>query len=151
MNPIEAEPAQLRELSVSDYFDEDPLSATAIEFAVEDLLPGTEVELSIGDRHDDLSAHNGAVKVGVRVIFAGVVMAILPVWFFRREVLEPLLIVRVQAAFVVVDKDTCRNVHGIDEAKTFTNSTLGKAFCNIFGDVEELSAPWNVKPKLLPI
>ena len=103
------------------------------------------------DRHDDFSAHDGAFKVGVRVVFAGVVMAILPVRFFRRQLLEPFFIVRVQTAFVIVDKDTCRDVHGIDEAKTFANSTLCQAFCDIFGDVDELSAPWNVKPKLLPI
>ena len=70
--------------SLSDDLYEHPFSATAIELAIEDLLPRTEVESSIRDRHDDLSAHDGAFKVGVRVVFAGVVVAILPVGVFRR-------------------------------------------------------------------
>jgi hypothetical protein len=139
-----------REL-LSNHLHENPFSAPAVELAIENLLPRTKIELSIRDRHDDFSAHNSAFKVGVRIVFAGVVMTILPVGGLRGQLLEPTFIVRVQTAFVVVDKDTCSDVHGIDQAKTFTNFTLSQAFYDIFGDVDELPAPWNVKPKLLPI
>src|SRR5438046_632307 len=43
--------------SVSDDFYQHPLRSVAVELAVEDLLPGPEVELPLRDGHDDLAAH----------------------------------------------------------------------------------------------
>src|SRR5262245_57608847 len=62
--------------SLPDDLDEHPLGAVAVELAVEDLLPGAEVELPPGDRHDDLPAHDLALEVGVGVVLAGAVVAV---------------------------------------------------------------------------
>ena len=40
----------------TDDLDQHALAAAAIEFAVEDLFPGTEIELAAGDGNDDLAA-----------------------------------------------------------------------------------------------
>src|SRR4051812_49017435 len=45
------------------------LLPAAVELAVEDLLPRTEVELPLGDRHHDLTPHDLAFQVGVGVVF----------------------------------------------------------------------------------
>jgi hypothetical protein len=42
-------------------------------------------------------------------------------------------------------------VHGINEAKTFPDFTLCETFCDLLGDVDELSPPGNVEPKFLSI
>ena len=52
------------------------LVALAVELAVEDLLPRTEVELALGDRDDDFAAHDLALHVRVGVVFAGAVVRV---------------------------------------------------------------------------
>src|SRR5262245_1024256 len=76
--------------SLSDHLDEDALRAPAVELAVEDLLPRTEVELAVRHRDDDLAAHDLALVVGVAVVLArAVVMVALGRRVVRREPLEP--------------------------------------------------------------
>ncbi len=58
-------------------FTRRPLLAAAVEFAVEDLLPGAEVELALGDGHHHLAAHDLAFHVGVGVVLAGAVVLVL--------------------------------------------------------------------------
>ena len=41
---------------VPDDLDQDAFLSTAVEFSVEDLLPGAEVQMSVGYRNDDLAA-----------------------------------------------------------------------------------------------
>ena len=57
-------------------FHHDPLRPLAVELAVEDLLPGTEVELTLGNGDDYFPSHDRALKVGVAVIFTGQVMLV---------------------------------------------------------------------------
>jgi len=59
--------------------NDDPLVALPVELGVENLLPRAEVELAIGDRHNDLMVDDQRFEVSVAVIFAGlVVLVILP-------------------------------------------------------------------------
>ena len=58
---------------LADDLDQDALAAASVEFAVEDLLPGAEVEAAVRDGDDDLAAHDLALEVGVGVVLAGVV------------------------------------------------------------------------------
>ena len=51
-----------------------PLPPLAIELGVEDLLPRPEIQLAVGDRHDDLVPHDRALEVRVGIVFAGLVM-----------------------------------------------------------------------------
>ena len=89
-----------------DDLHQHPLRPAAVELAVEDLLPRAEVELALGDGHDDLPAHDLPLHVGVGVVLAG---AVVVVGFGRRvergQLLQPLLVVVVQARLVVVDED----------------------------------------------
>ena len=56
------------------------VSAATIKFIVEDMLPGTWVQLPIGDCYDDLTTHDLSFVVGIRVVFAStIVKNILPV------------------------------------------------------------------------
>src|SRR5262245_21981125 len=56
--------------SLAEYLDQDPLAALAVKLEVEDVFPGSEMQLSIGDRHDHLAAHNLALQVCVCVVFS---------------------------------------------------------------------------------
>ena len=52
----------------TDYFYKHPLSSSAVEFSVEDLLPGSEIEPAFGNRHDDFASHNLSFHVGIGVV-----------------------------------------------------------------------------------
>src|SRR5262245_12379812 len=109
-----------------DDLDQHPLGAAAVELAVEDLLPGAEVEPAAGDGDDDLAAHHLALVVGVGVVLAGAVVAVaLRAGVERRQLLEPALVVLVQAGLVVVDEDARRDVHGVDQAEALAHAALG--------------------------
>ena len=91
-----------------DDLHQDALSSAAIELTVEDLFPRAEVELALGDGHDDLAAHDLAFHVGVGVVLAGAVMAVLAGRRVRGEFFKPLVVVGEQALFIVVDVDAGR-------------------------------------------
>jgi hypothetical protein len=59
-----------------DDLDQHALGASTVELAVEDLLPGAEVEFPLGDRHNDLSAHHLPLHVSISVVLAGAVVPV---------------------------------------------------------------------------
>ena len=73
------------------------LRPAAVELAVEDLLPRAEVEPALGDGDHDLAAHDLALQVGVGVVLAGPVVAVRGVRLVRRELLQPRVVIVVQA------------------------------------------------------
>jgi hypothetical protein len=78
----------------------------AVELAVENLLPGAEVEFPLRDGDDDLPTHDLPLQVGVGVILAGAVVVVVGgVGVEGCELLQPHAEVMVQAALVVVDKN----------------------------------------------
>jgi hypothetical protein len=88
--------------SPPDDLDPRALAAPGAELAVEDLLPGAEVELSVGDGNDDLAAHHLALEVGVAVVLTCAVVALVAGGCVGRQFLEPVLVVLVQAGLVVI-------------------------------------------------
>ena len=50
---------------------------SAVELAIEDLLPRSEIELAFGDGQDDLVMDEQALQVAVAVRLAGAVMAVI--------------------------------------------------------------------------
>lgn len=60
----------------ADYFDEHAFPAAAVEFAVENLFPGTEIEFAFGDGDNDFAAHDLAFEMRVGVVFAGPVVSV---------------------------------------------------------------------------
>src|SRR5262245_56439415 len=74
-NPPMSGPFSYRSrVSLAEDLDQDSLRPAAVELAVEDLLPGAEVELAVGDGDDDLAAHDLPLHVGVGVVLAGAVV-----------------------------------------------------------------------------
>src|SRR5215210_3018247 len=62
--------------SVSQNLDHQPLAAAPVELGVEDRLPGTEVQPAVGDRQDHLMMDQEVLEVGVAVVLAAAVVAV---------------------------------------------------------------------------
>src|SRR5688572_15102580 len=124
--------------SVAEHLDQHPLRAPAVELAVEDLLPGTEVELAPRDGHHHLAPHHLALHVRVGVVLSRAVVAIA----LRRRVegrqrLEPPRVVLVQPRLVVVDEDAGRDVHGVDQHDPLRDAAAAHRRLDLGGDVAE--------------
>ncbi len=52
----------------ADDFNQDAFASPSVKFPVKDLLPGTKIELSIGDGDDDLAPHDLAFDMGIAII-----------------------------------------------------------------------------------
>ena len=68
--------------------NKDPLISSAIELPIKNLLPWAEIESSLCDGYNDFSPHNGALQVGIRIVFRTIVL-VLSVWLFRCQLFEP--------------------------------------------------------------
>jgi hypothetical protein len=79
----------------------------AVELSVEDLLPWPEIERTARNGNNDLTTHHLSLQVRVPVVLACPVVAIGADRLMRRQFLEPLLVIRVQTALVVVES-VCR-------------------------------------------
>jgi hypothetical protein len=101
--------------SFSDNLDQHPLPAPSIELAVKDLLPGAEIEATIGDRHHHFSPHDLPLEVCVAVVLAGAVVPVAPDRLVGGQFFQPVVVILVQAAFVVVDEHRRGDVHGVDQ------------------------------------
>src|SRR6266446_883929 len=85
-------------------FNDDSFVALPVEFGIENLLPGAEIEFPVGDRDDDLVMNDQRFEVRVSVVFAGLVMlVILPE---GSERFQPLVDVFNESALIVVDIDS---------------------------------------------
>jgi hypothetical protein len=102
--------------------DQHPLAPATVEFPVKDLLPGAEIQPAPADRHHHLTAHHLALHLCDGVVLAGIVVPVLRDGLVWGELLQPALVVLVQAGFVVVDKDGGGNVHGVNQRFTIPTS-----------------------------
>src|SRR5438445_813774 len=78
-----------RASSLADDFHEHALAAATVEFAVKDLFPRAEVELSVRDRDDDLPPHHLPFEVSVSIVLTSEIMVVLRSRFVRSELFEP--------------------------------------------------------------
>src|SRR5262249_33292527 len=69
----------------------------------------------------------------------------------RGELLQPLLVILVQSAFVVVDEDRRRDMHRIHENESFPDAAFANALSDLRRDVDETSPGRNVEPEFLSI
>jgi len=111
-------------LLVPDDLDQNALRSPPIEFTVEDSLPRSEVESTVGDGNDDFAAHDLSFVMGVAVILARAVVFVAADWFMWGKFFEPAFVIIVQSALIVVYEDACGYVHGIYEAQSFADATL---------------------------
>ena len=131
--------------------NQDALPATTVELTVEDLLPGTEVQLTAGDRDDYLTAHDLPLQMGVSVVLAGAVVAIMADGLVRSQPLQPILIVLMEATFIIVDEHRSGYVHSVDECESLHDIALSQTILNLGRDVDEGPAPGNIEPEFLSV
>src|SRR5579863_9832025 len=79
--------------SLPDDLHQRPFLPAAIELAVKNLLPGTEVQPPLGHGHHHLASHDLAFHVGVGVVLAGTVVQILRDGLVGRQGFQPLVVV----------------------------------------------------------
>ena len=132
--------------SSSDDFYEHPFLPSPVKLAVENLLPGTEIEFPFGHGHDDLPTHNLPLQVSIPVVFPCAVVAIIGNRLVRGKFLQPLLVILMQAGLVVINEDGSGDVHGIHEHETFADLALLQASLNLRGNVDEGPSLRNMKP-----
>ena len=133
----------------ADDFDQDAFAAFAVEFAVEDLFPGAEIEFAGGDGANNLTAHDGAFEMGVGVVFAGVIVVILGIRLFGGEFFEPAFPVFEETGLIVVDENGGGDVHGVDEDEAIFDAGGLDGFLDVAGDVDEAAAVGEVEPEFL--
>src|ERR1035441_6571515 len=131
----------------SDDLNQRAFLASAVELAVEDLLPRSKVELAAGDGNHHFASHHLPLHVRVRIVFAGAVVPVLRGRLVGREPFEPFLVIRVQARLIVVDEHGSRDVHGIDQHQTFLDTAFPEAVFHLPCDIEERAPAGNLKPQ----
>ena len=62
--------------SLSYYLDQHSLFSSAVEFAVENLFPGPEIQFAFGNSYDDFAAHGLTLEMSVGVVFTGSIVQI---------------------------------------------------------------------------
>src|SRR6476660_7483119 len=85
--------------------------ALAVPFAIENPLPGSQIEPALGDRNDYFVTNGERTKVRRGVVLTGSAVMPIVVRIPGRDVFEPLQDVLPQIRFVVVDEDRSRYVH----------------------------------------
>jgi len=87
-------------------FQQDSLGTLPVEFAVKDLLPRTEVQLSLRDGDDDFASHDLPFQMRVRVVFSRSVVVVDPrIGVERSKLFQPGAEIVMQPGFVIVDED----------------------------------------------
>src|ERR1035437_854574 len=129
------------------YFNDDSFVALAVEFGIENLLPGAEVKFPVGDWDDDFVVNDQRFQVRVSVVFSGLVMLI--VLAEGGERFQPLVDVFDQAALVVVDVDPGGNVHGGNEDHPVFDSRLFQGALDLRGQVNVGALGFRVQGQVL--
>jgi hypothetical protein len=79
------------------------LAPYPVELAIEDLLPGTEIQPAVRHRYHHLAPHHLTLEVGICVVLAGSVVPVLTRRLVRGEALQPGLVIVV---FLSLEKPT---------------------------------------------
>jgi hypothetical protein len=84
----------------------------------------------------------------VSVVFAGPVVSIGACRSVRSKFFQPHLIIVMQARFIVVDEHRRGDVHGVDQTKTFRDTTPLNEFLDFRCDVDEPASIRHFKPEM---
>ena len=114
----------------ANYFDQHPLPPPAIEFPVEYLLPGAEIELSFCHGNDDLPAHHLPLQVPIGIVFTNVV-AILVNRFMGSDRFKPYIEIIMESWLIIVNKHRSSDMHGIHEGESLLDATLIEALLHL--------------------
>jgi hypothetical protein len=105
----------------ADDLDQHALAAPSVELAIKNLLPRTKVEFTRRDCDYNLPPHDLALHMGIGIVLAGSVVTVARDWLMRCQPFQPSFVVGVQSPLIIVDKNGCGNVHGIDERYALLN------------------------------
>jgi len=131
------------------YLDNDAFRALPVEFRVIDLLPRPEIQLPIRHRNDHLMVNQQALQVRIAVRLAGAVMAV--ILAKRRQFFQPLVDVRQQSVFGVVDPNARRNVHGRNQNHAVADSALFESGVHLLGNVDVLAMLFGVENEMFGV
>jgi len=134
-------------VSFSNDLYEYSLLSPAVELVVKDVLPRSEVQLSVSDCYHNLTAHDLPLMVGIGVILACAVVVV-TVWrgIEGSQFLEPLVVVAMQARLVVVDEYARRYVHRVYEHKAVLNAAFRDRFLDVSMDRNDGPPLRNIHP-----
>src|SRR5437762_14165059 len=65
-----------RHALLANNFHQRSFSSSAVEFAIEDLLPRPEIQLPFANRHDNFATHNLALQMRVGIIYPGTMRSV---------------------------------------------------------------------------
>src|SRR5215467_3582843 len=137
--------------SFTHNFYENALFTTAVEFAVEYLLPGAKVQPPCANRDHDFPAHYLPFNVGIRIVLTGAIVQVICGRLMRGKLFQEFLVVLEQTALVVVDENRSSNVHRVNQDQSFFYAALAQTFLDLWGDVDESPSRRDVEPKLSSI
>lgn len=128
------------EVSLPDDLDQHSLITTPVELTVENLLPGAQVQATIGHGHGDIPAHNHSLMMRIAVVLTSAVVQVAVDRGMGRQLLQPALVVLMQARFIVVDEHRGGDVHGVDQTKSFLDARFSNDLFDMVGDTDEIHA-----------
>jgi hypothetical protein len=123
----------------------------SVELAVDYLFPGAEIEITVGNGDDNFPAHDLTLQVCIAVVLARTVMAIPGDGFVGSKPFKPVFIILMEAPFVIVDENLCRDVHGIDQHQPFLDPAFDQAGLDLRCNVEKGPPVRKIEPKFLTI
>ena len=107
------------------YFNQKPFSTFTVKLIVKNMLPWSQMKLSICNRYNNFTPHDLPFKVCIGIVFISI-MAILTMGFFRGKFFQPYLIVMVKPGLIIIDKDRCCYMHSVYKYKSILNAAF---FC----------------------
>src|SRR6185369_3629534 len=127
--------------SVAHRLEDHTLRPAAVPFAVENALPGPEIELARGDGDDDLVTDGERPQMCGGVVLSRAAVVAVGIGIpWGDTLLEPVEDVGPEAGLVVVDEDGRGDVHRRDEHHPLRDAGGGAAGLDVIGDVDDLLA-----------
>src|SRR5919198_1811271 len=137
-------------MSLSHGLKDYPLRSLPVPFAVEDALPGSEIEPGFGDRDDDLVADSKRTQVSGGVVLAGTAVMPVAVGLPRRDVvLEPIEDVLPKAGLMIVHEHRRGDVHRRHEDHALVNVGSRATSIDTVRDVDDLLAAFRVEGEIV--
>lgn len=64
------------------------------------------------------------------------------------ELFQPHLVIVMKPAFIVIDEDRSRDMHGVDQTKTVAHPAFADEFLNLRSNVDESTSAWYLEPEM---
>lgn len=131
----------------SQHFHDHSLSPLSVEFRIENPLPGTQVELAIGNRQGGFVMEKQRLQMCVGVVLARPMMLVFRPR--RRQFFQPLVDVFNKAVFEIIHINGRGNVHRRNETQSVLYTAAAHNLFHLIGDVDHFAAFARLKRKIL--